>query len=356
MATAAFLVVAVALAIAGTAQTDWWLAAWLGLICALLSRVEFEVGDGYTRPLQLALVPMLLLLQPGVVPLVVAGAVLVAKLPDVAAGQVDARRVLFGIADCWFAVPPALLLALTGWPADAGLQVLVVALAVGAQFAGDLSVSSLRLRVGLGLDPRELLRAIAWVYLVDALLTPVGLLAAVAGERHAGAVAGVLPLGGLLAMFARERRGRIANALELQRIAQEGRERLQTIVGNSSDCILIVDADGTLRTLTGSVEPIFGPAGREARGRAAARLRAPDDARAGARVPRRGGREARRRVRTRREWRMRYADGSLPPRRRGGDQPARRRARRGHRAHRARRRGRARRSRSSCATARSTTR
>ena len=69
----------------------------------------------------------------------------------------------------------------------------------------------------------------------------------------------VLPLGGLLALFARERRGRIENALELQRGAQEGRERLQTIVGNSSDCIVIVGPDGTLRMLTGSVAPIFGP-------------------------------------------------------------------------------------------------
>ena len=47
---------------------------------------------------------------------------------------------------------------------------------------------------------------------------------------------------GLLALFAHERRGRIENALELQRAAQEGRERLQTIVRNSSDCILIVGA------------------------------------------------------------------------------------------------------------------
>jgi hypothetical protein len=45
----------------------------------------------------------------------------------------------------------------------------------------------------------------------------------------------VLPLGGLLALFAHERRGRIENALELQRAAQESRARLQTIGRNSSD-------------------------------------------------------------------------------------------------------------------------
>jgi diguanylate cyclase (GGDEF)-like protein/PAS domain S-box-containing protein len=307
-ATATFLVAAVALAIAGTARADWWLAAWLGLICALLSRVEFEVGDGYTRPLQLVLVPMLLLLKPGVVPLVVAVAVLVAKLPDVAAGQVDARRVLFGIADCWFAVPPALLLALTGWPADAGLQVLVVALAVAAQFAGDLSVSSLRLR-GVGIDARELLRAMGWVYLVDALLTPVGALAAVAGERHAVAVAGVLPLAALLSIFARERSGRIAAATELQRIAEEGGARLQTILGNSSDLLLMLDADGTLRTLTGSVEPIFGPRWAEAEGTPLTERVHPDDVATVraflAAMAAKGAGESHEG-----EWRMRHADGS----------------------------------------------
>src|SRR5690349_16881005 len=51
-----------------------WLATWLGLLCALLVGVEFEVGEGCTRPVQLAFVPMLLLLPPAVVPLVVVAA------------------------------------------------------------------------------------------------------------------------------------------------------------------------------------------------------------------------------------------------------------------------------------------
>ena len=43
--------------------------AWLTLICAVLARIEFEVGEGHTRPIQLVFVPMLLLLSPGLVPL-----------------------------------------------------------------------------------------------------------------------------------------------------------------------------------------------------------------------------------------------------------------------------------------------
>jgi diguanylate cyclase (GGDEF)-like protein/PAS domain S-box-containing protein len=264
-AAAAFLLAAGVLAVRVAVPVDLALAGWLGLICALLSRVEFEVGDGYTRPLQLVVVPMLLLLDPGVVPLLVAGSVLVAKLPDVAARRVDARRIVFGLADCWFAVPPAVLLALTGRPSSAVAQVLVVGAAVGAQLAGDLAASSLRM-LGLRIDPRELLRAMGWVYLVDVLLTPVGALAAIAGERNAAALAGVLPLAALLSVFARERSGRIAAATELQRIAEEGGARLQTILGNSSDLIVLLDADGTVRTLTGSVEPIFGARWEQAQG------------------------------------------------------------------------------------------
>src|SRR4051794_29576859 len=111
-ASVAFVAAATLLALATGGSAHVGFAAWLGLICALLARVEFEVGDGLTRPLQLALMPMLLLLDPGVVPLVVGASVLLAKLPDMVRGQLPARRVVFGIADCWFAVPPALLLSL----------------------------------------------------------------------------------------------------------------------------------------------------------------------------------------------------------------------------------------------------
>jgi diguanylate cyclase (GGDEF)-like protein/PAS domain S-box-containing protein len=307
-AAGGFLVAAVALAATGAAGADLWLAGWLGVICALLSRVEFEVGDGYTRPVQLVFVPMLLLLNPAIVPLVAAGGMLAAKLPDVVAGRLDRRHALFGLADCWFALPPAALLALTGRPAAAGLQVLVVTAAVAAQFAGDLGVTSLRLRA-LGIDTRELLGAMGWVYLVDALLTPVGALAASAGERHAVAVAGVLPLAALLSVFARERSGRIAAATELQRVAEESGARLQTILGNSSDLLVMLDADGTLRTLTGSVQPIFGPRWSEAEGTPLIDRVHPEDAATvraflAAMAAKATGESHEG------EWRMRHADGS----------------------------------------------
>src|SRR4051794_15729336 len=212
------------------------LAAWLVLLCVVLLRVEFEVGEGRTRPVQLALVPMLLLLPPAWVPALVAAAHVLARLPE----GVAARRPLEGlaptVADAWFAVAPALVLTLLA-PSDPWAIAAALALAMPAQVALDFAVASLRLRIGLGLAMRPQLAGFAWVYLIDALLAPVGVLAAAVGQRHPWAVASVLPLAGLLAVFARERHGRIQNALELHRMAEASEARLQSIVQNSSDLI-----------------------------------------------------------------------------------------------------------------------
>jgi HD-GYP domain-containing protein (c-di-GMP phosphodiesterase class II) len=54
-----------------------------------------------------------------------------------------------------------------------------------------------------------------WAFLVDAALAPVGLMAALAAEGHAGTLALMLPLAALLGVFARERQVRIDHALEL---------------------------------------------------------------------------------------------------------------------------------------------
>jgi putative nucleotidyltransferase with HDIG domain len=53
------------------------------------------------------------------------------------------------------------------------------------------------------------------VWLVDALLSPIGLLAALASAVEPHAFLLVMPLGALLAVFARERRERIGTAIEL---------------------------------------------------------------------------------------------------------------------------------------------
>ena len=294
-------------------RPDGW-SAWgtgllLVLIYAVLRRIHFEVGEGVTTPVQLAFVPMLVLLPPGLVPVAVLAAQLPATLVKVVRRQEPPQRLLLPVADSAFSVAPALVMLLAG-PASGVWTTAALCLAALAAFVvSDLAISWVRLRVGLGLDPRTELLGFAWVYLVDAGLAPIGFLAALAGATHPALLVAVLPLGGLLAVFAHERRGRIENALALQRAAQDGRERLQTIVGNSSDCIMIVAADGTLRMLTGSVEPIFGPAWEtDAEGSPLlAWVHAEDGAKVRAFVQ-----SVAEKADTPREheWRMRYADGA----------------------------------------------
>ena len=91
----------------------------------------------------------------------------------------------------------------------------VLALALIAQGVCDAGVTVARDRLSHGAPPSVALRRFVWVFAVDAALTPVGVLAGVAGEQEPLAVAAVLPLMGLLALFARERRARIDHALAL---------------------------------------------------------------------------------------------------------------------------------------------
>jgi putative nucleotidyltransferase with HDIG domain len=69
----------------------------------------------------------------------------------------------------------------------------------------------------LGVPPRLQLRMMGLVYLVDVLLTPIGLLAALVAQDEPLAFLLVLPLAGLLAIFARERAARIDQAIELSK-------------------------------------------------------------------------------------------------------------------------------------------
>ena len=222
-------------------------AAWLAVICAVLVRIEFEVGEGRTHPLQLAFVPMLLLLSPGAIPLVVLCAHLAAMIPKVVRQRLPARRLLLSVADSSFSLAPALVIVVAGRPDGVWSAAALCTAAIGALMLSDLrdllAADAGRARH----DPRAELRGFTWVYLTDLCLAPIGFVAALAGRAHPAVLVAVLPLAGLLAIFARERRGRIENALKLQRLAQEGRDRLQSIVQNSSDLIAILDRDGTVR-------------------------------------------------------------------------------------------------------------
>jgi HD-GYP domain-containing protein (c-di-GMP phosphodiesterase class II) len=98
---------------------------------------------------------------------------------------------------------------LSEWP--------VLLAALGAQIAVDNGFATLREWAGLGISPKLQPSLFGWSTLVDILLSPVGLLTAMAATVEPYAVLLMLPLAGLLFVFALERGARMRQAIELSR-------------------------------------------------------------------------------------------------------------------------------------------
>jgi HD-GYP domain-containing protein (c-di-GMP phosphodiesterase class II) len=213
----AFLAVAVPMAVLLDADRSLAVGPAVLLLAAyaLASRIRFEVGAGHTDSSQLLFVPMLFFLPTPAVPLFVAAGNLLAQLPDLLGRTRHPQRGLLALGDSWYAVGPALVLVLGDaqvanlgdWPIYLG--------ALAAQFACDFIASSAREWFELGVPPGAQLADVGWIYAVDALLSPIGLLAALAESDYGYVFLLVLPLVALLAIFASERRAGVESALEL---------------------------------------------------------------------------------------------------------------------------------------------
>jgi putative nucleotidyltransferase with HDIG domain len=217
--TVAFLAVTVpVLSLVGLdPEPSYPLMGALVLSYAVMGRVRFTVGFGYTVPTQVVLVPMLLLLPPALVPFLVVAGYTLGQLPDYLTRRRHPSRALGAAGDSWYAVGPALVLiaAGAGTPSLADWPIYLAAL--GAQFLCDLVWSTIRDWLWLGIPPRMQPRLFVWSFGVDALLTPIGLMAALAAHDAPAAALLTLPLAGLFALFARERQARIDHMLELSR-------------------------------------------------------------------------------------------------------------------------------------------
>lgn len=212
------LLIAFSLAIAAS-DGNWDVrvgpAVVLTLMYAVACRVRFHVGAGYTVPTQLVLVPMLFVLPPGLVPLFVAVGFFLARLFDVVRGTSHPDRLLLAPANAWHAIGPAMVFALADpGPPDWGDGWIYLA-AFGAQVVSDFGISPLREWLGLGIPPSTQMAVMARIYLVDALLTPIGLMVAFASHDAPYRTLLALPLVALFAVFSQEREANIQTALQL---------------------------------------------------------------------------------------------------------------------------------------------
>ncbi len=184
---------------------------------ALALRVCFPVGASYSAPTQLFLVPMLLLVPPAWTPLLVGVAGGLAALPDYVGGTKHPDRALLKAGDSLYTVPAALLLAVAGSGAPDWSDSSLYLAALLLLLASDFVVTVARERLAFGVETKLQIGLQGWVWLVDILLAPIGLVLAFAAAGRPAVVLLGLPLVGLLALFAVERRQRVEHALELSR-------------------------------------------------------------------------------------------------------------------------------------------
>ncbi len=261
-----FLAVAVPLALPALADDRVRVALALllvGLYAVVSRAVKFPIGVGYVVPSYLVLVPMLLLLPPTAVPLLAAAGLVLGTTGRWAARRARPEEVLFAIPDAWHAVGPAVVLALAGTthgPATVGVY--LVAFLAGCLL--DLVRSTLRERLAFGIAPQLQVRVIAFVWLMDACIAPLGLLLAKAARDDPAQLLLVLPLSGLLMVAARDRSARIAEAQRRLGVVARQRTRLQSAVQRLGDAFA---AKLDLHALTdvvlhGSIDALDASAGR----------------------------------------------------------------------------------------------
>ena len=227
----------------GGAAAPWTWPVFV-LAYALAGSVKFHVGATFAVPTQLVLVPMLLLLPPGMVVPVVAAGLLVGSLPEAVMGRQPPGYLLTAIGDAWHALGAAAVIALAGG-AGWGLDALwLYAASFVAQAAVDSGTIVLRQWIGRGIPPRRQSGVVGVIQGIDVLLWPVGFLAAVAGRDHGLAWTLVLAVPLLLALLARDRARRVAQAQERLEALNRERTRLEQAIRRVGEAFATnLDAD-----------------------------------------------------------------------------------------------------------------
>ncbi|MGO9754134.1 MAG: HD-GYP domain-containing protein [Solirubrobacteraceae bacterium] len=188
-------------------------AAVCTVVMALATMVRFETPYGFTVPTQLAFVPLLFSMPVSLVPIATVLALTIAEVPKLLRGELRPARLVHVPGNAWFSIGPVAVFVIADVkPPDADARILLTALA--AQFVCDFLVCTLRDSIREDVSVPALLRE-TWVYGVDAALSGVGLVVARDLHNSPAAALTLVPLLGILALFARERHQRFAGLVEL---------------------------------------------------------------------------------------------------------------------------------------------
>lgn len=213
-----FCLTALPLAIMHPPASVSWLDVCLLIgIYAIAATVELDVSAGFTMPTQIVFVPMLFIVPVAWAPFLVVAGLMVGTLPSILRGAVHPSRLILSAVDAWHTLGPVAVLILADAHSASSATWPILLAALLAQFALDFLIGTARDWLMHGISPTLQVGPLLWVYLIDSMLAPVGFALAVASTSLRFAYLLSLPLLGLLALFALERRSGIANAAELGR-------------------------------------------------------------------------------------------------------------------------------------------
>jgi len=231
-----FLLVAGAFAVLVDSPRDMDPLLIVGLVLgyAAVSRVRFEYSDVYVSAEQLVFILMIALLPIQLVPLLVCVAGFVSVLPEIVAGTWHRHRAIHVVSESWFAIGPAVVVALfapgdvtvTDWEIYAAAFLAEVVFDIG----GALIRETFRTRTPFV----EFVRSSLGTIQVDAILTPVAFIIALEAVTEPIVILAIGPLVWLLRVFSQERRERYTTTLELNR-AYRGTVMLLADVVESDD-------------------------------------------------------------------------------------------------------------------------
>ena len=185
---------------------------------AIASLVRFDVGSAYTMPLQLAFVPALFVVPLNIVPIVVVLGLLLGKLMQAARGPTAWSRLPLVLGDSAFSLGPVIVLGAAGAPGVTAASAWLLVAAFTAQILCDGGFGAVREAINDGAPLREQMGENAWIYLVDLLLAPAGLVVAFGATHGPWVLPMILPLFALLYVFALERDQRLSSVIELNEV------------------------------------------------------------------------------------------------------------------------------------------